>query len=124
MFKIKKYFSASLVLIISGLIIPVSVKAGAFNDGLGSVGEYFYNIGRASSLLGIIFNVISAGFGIAALLALLFLVIGGFRYIVSFGNADQSQDAKRTIVYAIIGLAVSISAYTIVKIVSQALFGG
>ena len=47
-------------------------------------------------------------------IAVLLLVIGGVRYIVSFSNQEQMDAAKKTIKWALIGLVVVILAYAIV----------
>ncbi|GEM_PF-1311627 len=110
------------------LLVPFVAYAGSFSDALGDVGKFFFgfgtNLGKGASVLWIISNVISGLFALLGILAILFLIVGGVRYISSFGNSDQAQAAKKTITYAIIGVAIAISAYTIVKLVSQALFKG
>ena len=47
--------------------------------------------------------------------AVIMLVIGGFKYVVSNGNAEQIKSAKNTIMYAIVGLVVAIVAYAVVS---------
>ncbi len=49
--------------------------------------------------------------------ATLFLVIGGVRYAASAGDQGLITKAKDTILYAIIGLIVSVLAFTIVQFV-------
>ena len=56
-------------------------------------------------------------FAIIGALAVLFIVIGGFSYVVSNGNSQAIKKAKSTIVSAIIGLIVAILAETIVTYV-------
>lgn len=59
-------------------------------------------------------------FGVAALLSVVFVAIGGFKYTVSGGDSNSVQSAKNTIMYAVIGLAVSVLAFVIVQfVVSQ-----
>ncbi len=62
-------------------------------------------------------TIVSIAFGIAGALALLFIVIGGLRYILSSGNPETSAQAKNTIVYALVGLVITIAAYGIVVFV-------
>lgn len=50
-------------------------------------------------------------------ISVLFIVIGGVRYVVSNGNSSQVETAKQTITYAIVGLVVSILAAAIVGLV-------
>jgi len=47
--------------------------------------------------------------------AVLFLIIGSIRFIMSFGNEDLMTGAKKTIKYALIGLAVVVLAFAIVE---------
>ncbi len=55
--------------------------------------------------------------GVAGSLSVLFVMIGGYTYVL---GKDESKDkAKKTITYALIGLAVSLLAWIIVDIVLQ-----
>ena len=65
-------------------------------------------------------NVLSIVFGVAAVIAVLMIVIAGFRFIVGQGNPEETSKAKSTILYAIIGLFVSLSAQAIVAFVLKA----
>jgi len=57
---------------------------------------------------------------LVGLIAVLFLIIGGFQLISSAGNADNINKGKHTIFYAIIGLIIALLSYASVSfIVSQ-----
>lgn len=56
-------------------------------------------------------------FGFAGGIALIMVVIGGFKYISSLGNAQNVAKAKDTILYAIIGLVVCVLGYAIISFV-------
>lgn len=56
-------------------------------------------------------------FAILGALAVLFIVIGGFSYVASGGEAQAMKKAKNTIMYAIVGLVVAILAEAIVTFV-------
>ena len=47
--------------------------------------------------------------------AVLMIAIGGFRYVTSHGETTQMEAAKKTILWAIIGLLVIIVSYAIVR---------
>ena len=49
------------------------------------------------------------------------LIIGGIRYVTSGGDAKKVTDAKNTVLYAIIGLIISVLAYAIVNFVMSTL---
>lgn len=49
--------------------------------------------------------------------AVIMIIIGGFRYATSNGDQSQITGAKNTIMYAIIGIVVALLAYAIVRFV-------
>jgi len=55
--------------------------------------------------------------------ALVMIIIGGLRYVLSAGNPQAAASAKNTILYAIIGLVVAFLAYAIIHWVLGALQG-
>lgn len=50
-------------------------------------------------------------------IAVLMIVIGGLRYVISGGDSSQTKAAKDTVLYAVIGLVVAVMAYAIVNFV-------
>lgn len=69
----------------------------------------------------IIMRIIQILLAIAGLVAVIFLIIGGFRYITAGGNEETAEAAKKTITNAIIGIVVIILAFVIVRVISNAL---
>lgn len=55
--------------------------------------------------------------GLAGSIAVLFVMIGGYRYVIS--SDEKKDEAKKTITYALIGLAVSLLAWIIIDLVLQ-----
>ena len=51
------------------------------------------------------------------IISVIMLVWGGVRYIISGGDSKKVTDAKNTVLYAIIGLIISVLAYAIVNFV-------
>lgn len=68
-------------------------------------------------------GIIGQVFILVGALALLFLIFGAFQYITSNGDASQVQTAKNTMLYAIIGLIIAVSAFVIVSFVSGGVAG-
>lgn len=60
---------------------------------------------------------------IIGIVSVIMLIIGGLRYIVSGGDNKKVTDAKNTILYAIIGLIISLLAYAIINFVITAVTG-
>lgn len=68
-----------------------------------------------SSTLEIIMGLV---WGVAASLCVLFIVIGAFKYVLANGDPNQIASAKNTIIYALIGLVITMSGFTIVNFVT------
>ncbi len=58
---------------------------------------------------------------IVGIIAVIMLIIGGIKYVVSGGDAKKVTDAKNTVLYAIIGLVICFLAFAIVNFVIAAL---
>ena len=58
---------------------------------------------------------------IVGIIAVIMLIIGGIRYVVSGGDAKKVTDAKNTVLYAIIGLVICFFSYAIVNFVITSL---
>lgn len=58
---------------------------------------------------------------IVGIVAVIMLIIGGIKYVVSGGDSKKVTDAKNTVLYAIIGLVIAVFAYAIVNFVISAL---
>lgn len=74
-----------------------------------------------TSVSGFILKIINIALAVAGLIAVLFLIIGGFRYITSAGNEETAEQAKKIITNAIIGIVVIILSFVIVRVISGAL---
>ncbi len=61
---------------------------------------------------------------IVGIVAVIMLIIGGIRYVISGGDSKKVTDAKNTVLYAIIGLIISFLAFAIVNFVISALPSG
>jgi hypothetical protein len=61
---------------------------------------------------------------IVGAIAVIMIVIGGLRYVVSGGDASQVQAAKNTILYALVGIIVAILAYAAVNFVVNSFIPG
>ena len=64
---------------------------------------------------------INALLGIAATVAVLFIIIGAVQYLAATGNPDSIQRAKSTILYAVLGLILAILGYAIVFFITSKL---
>jgi Type IV secretion system pilin len=62
-------------------------------------------------------SLLSIVFGILAAVTILIIIIQGIRFITSSGDAQKAGEARKGIIYALVGLGVAISAEVIVRLV-------
>ncbi len=58
---------------------------------------------------------------IVGIIAVIMLIVGGIKYVISGGDSKKVTDAKNTVLYAIIGLVIAFLAFAIVNFVIAAL---
>lgn len=130
--KIKKRL-ATLVAVLAlatPVMIPVAVHAQAdspITSGVCSgVNLSFSNnsggcdTGDSSDKLnGLITQIINIFSIVVGVVAVIMIIVGGFKYITSGGDSSNVSAAKNTIIYAIIGLVVVALAQFIVKFVLE-----
>ncbi len=89
--------------------------------------NFFFNTcgpAGAATASEFIFGIINLLLAIVGLLSVLYIIIGGLRYVTAHGNEEQAEGAKKTILHAVIGLAIVILSFVIVQIISEALAFG
>ena len=94
-------------------------RAQGWNDWRGYVPG-----GIQGSLQDYIKAIINAALLLAGVVAVAYLIIGGYKYVTSSGNAEAVEAAKTTILNAIIGLVIIFAAYVIVDFVYRIITDG
>jgi amino acid transporter len=68
-------------------------------------------------------TVINWALGIAFGVAVIFLIIGGFRYITAGGNEESVEKGKSSVINALIGIVIIVLSYVIVNVVANLVQG-
>lgn len=110
----------STALMLGVLVVPV--VAGAQGGGLAQGVAPFAGT-QGGSLIGAITTIVNILLMVVAVIAAVMLVLGGVRYIISQGDEDQTEKAKNTILYALIGLIVIGLSAVVVNFVLGAVSG-
>jgi len=76
-------------------------------------------LGGIESPQALVGQVINSIFGIVGSLALVMFIYGGFLWLTSAGSAEQVKKGKDIFIWAVIGLVVIFSAYSLVRFVIQ-----
>ncbi len=81
-----------------------------------ALGEY----SRLDTLVGVkVAGLINWGIGFAALVAVIFLIMAGYTYITSSGDAEKIEKAGKTITASIVGLIIIFVARILVELVLE-----
>lgn len=83
----------------------------------------FANPIKASSMAELLGNVLNALLGVVAFISLIFIIIGAVMYMLSSGNEQMIERAKKTIAGAVVGLAIAAAAPTFLKEIKNILGG-
>lgn len=73
--------------------------------------------GEQTKLSDLIIEIVKGVVGSLAIVAVIFVVVGAINYMTSAGDSGKVQKAKNTILYALIGLIISVLAFAIVNFV-------
>lgn len=71
--------------------------------------------GTNDQLPSVIQGILNAIIGIAGLVAVIYIIIGGVQYMTSSGDTTKVEKAKKTILYACIGLVICVLSFAIVN---------
>ena len=116
----KKFTFISTILTALGTTLVVPATALAAVDSLkGNAQEAIKDAGGSgsSSLASVIESIVNILIFVVGAASVIMIVIGGIRYVLSGGDANATQGAKNTILYAIVGIIVAAVAYSIVNFV-------
>lgn len=100
-----------------GLFLPTWYKY--IEGDIDSLGKCSLNANMPDDIGRILLGVIEIMLRVGGIAAVAFVVYGGFRYITSQGEPEQTKSARQTITNALIGLMLSITATGIVAFIGS-----
>ena len=81
----------------------------------------FFQPATGSDLPGKIQSITQMLLMLVSAVAILFIIVGGFQFILSAGDKERAKRARNTIIYSIIGLVVVFLSYVIIAFVIKQL---
>lgn len=113
--------AVAAIVVFAGCLLPLPASAAGVFQGCGANPDSAVckasttdTSQQAQSMVGTIINIILF---IVGILSVIMIVVGGIRYTLSGGDASATQSAKNTIMYAVVGLVISMLAFAIVNFV-------
>lgn len=120
MIKKLPYLLASLATLFCLALVPLQPAYADTGDVLntckaqGASGTSICGDQGGGGLFSVIRSIIQVLLIIAGIIAVIMIIIGGIRYTTSNGDQADVKAAKDTILYSVVGLVVTIAAYSIV----------
>jgi cytochrome bd-type quinol oxidase subunit 2 len=123
-----KQLITNLIVIVVAVMAPVLMPAAVYADcptasdnsskdqvikGIGETGSNCSTNG-VTDLISSIVNILSI---VVGAVAIIMVIISGFRYITSSGDANKASSARSTLVYALVGVAIAALAQFLVHFV-------
>lgn len=105
MSQVKKLVRVCIMMLVLALFMPAPLYAQGVNG--------------VSQIETFIKSIVQLLAGLSGLVATGFFVVGGYGYITSSGHPQRLEKAKRTLLYAAIGLAITIAAFVLSNIVAD-----
>jgi type IV secretion system pilin len=101
-------------------------NAGGVSKGLTDLGNKSeditcanINISDKRSVAGVVAKIIDWALYISGAIAVIYVIYGGYRYLMSGGNEETATKARQTVYNALIGLIIIVLAYVIVNAVAN-----
>lgn len=93
--------------------------SGSLDDNLG----YFFNPLEKETLPQLFASILRILFVLIGTVAVIIIIIAGFRMVMSSGNEAELTKAKQALTWAIVGLIVALMSFSIVAIVQKLIQG-
>jgi TRAP-type C4-dicarboxylate transport system permease small subunit len=88
------------------------IMTGLANIDAGSIG-----VPVITDANGAVTNILNVVYSFAGIICVLIIIVAGYLYVTSAGNASQTKRAKDAILGAVVGLVIIIMAFTITQFV-------
>lgn len=76
------------------------------------------------TLTSLLLKGINTGLVFAGIVAVVFIILGGFWFLTSAGNEETAEKGRKTLLNAVIGLVIIIMSFAIVRVVGNVLTNG
>ena len=108
----KNLMALAIVMFVMAPVLLVAMPAQALDIGQTAAAQIGLGNREPKS---IIVNIIQVALGFLALLAVIIILIGGFKWMTAGGNDDKVAEARKLITAGIIGLLIILASWGIAQ---------
>jgi len=127
MFNVNKVSTIVRIFVCALMLLSIAMPVFAAGEaadpfGLDAVGgSTGLSAGGDTGFQGMIGNIIKVALSFLGVVALVVVLIGGFKYMTAGGNDENAKKARQWIISGIIGLAIIISAWAMTQFIIDSL---
>jgi len=113
-----------VLLLTAGVTMAIGSSTGMF--GLQETGKYAQIDSNTLTIsskkpIDVIGDIIQIALSLLAIVFFIIVLYSGFKWMIAFGNTENSEKAKSTLQNALIGLAIIIASYAITRFIFSGL---
>lgn len=121
--KLRYFYTFTLLLIAVWLIFPQGISLGQEISSQ-TINYVFPNpLNTTTTITGLIYKILAFLLKIAVPITAIMIVWAGFLFVTSAGNEAKVKSAQKTLIWAIVGLAVVLLAQSVPGIIKEFLGG-
>jgi hypothetical protein len=105
-------------ILLLALFVPMVTLAVGGEDLANPAPGFFFSL-TDNSFKGILLFIISQVLSVAGIIAVVFVIWGGYQYVMSGGNEEMAEKGKKTLINAIIGVVIIVLSWVIIASVSK-----
>jgi hypothetical protein len=118
---------AAITILMAQLLLPAAASAACNVNANSSTGQIISGAGQTvgagspdcsgSGITNIAHSVVAILGDLVGIIAIIMILVAGFKYITSGGESNKVSSAKTTLIYAMIGIAIAAIAQVLVHVV-------
>lgn len=110
--------------IVSLLVLPVALTANAQSAdfGLNQVNTGLNNALASGDPREMVGRIINVALGFLGVIAVVIILMGGFKWMTAAGNEDKVAEAKKLMGAGVIGLAIVLAAWAVATFIINSLY--
>lgn len=105
-----------MAVVMGVVLLPTVTSAATSSINFGLVYGEETGLGQ-KDIRATISSIINVALSLLGVVALVIILIGGFEWMTAGGNEEKVGEAKKRLMYGVIGLAIILSAYALSKFV-------
>lgn len=116
--KLNSILTSSLFLL-NSFFAPQAVQAQTKNWAAYDQGCVRDGVATIQGVSCMVANILSVSLTVIGLAGFIMLIVGSLRWLMSGGNTQNVDSARKTMTFAVIGLVIALSSFVIINLIAE-----